>query len=307
MTNSSNTITISEYCKDHLLLIPEGLHDFKDAAPIMNHGTAGIFHKLVHEDTMYVEFFTNAPCIVYVTRGRENFFDPDGTEIITGPGDILLIPRHHHMVSNFANKSGPLEAWLFFFSDTVIKDFLKFRSPYALNGFDSRPALLETNAKTSARLPSFIDALTSVYGGLKPPFSLTKTKLVELLLLLDMESADGQFHKFLINQNLDHARRNIKQVMRQNADLDLSVAEYARLSGRSVSAFQRDFKREFGISPGSWLRESKLERSHELIVTSQESVSEIAHRIGYADTSHFIKAFKAQFGCTPKQMRQRVI
>ena len=92
--------------------------------------------------------------------------------------------------------------------------------------------------------------------------------------------------------------------MRQTADLNLSVADYAQLSGRSVSSFQRDFKRAFGVAPGSWLREARLLKGHDLVINSATSISDIAHMVGYADTSHFIKAFRSKHGQTPKQLRQ---
>lgn len=283
-----------------ILLIPEGLRVFAGAKAVMTAGQAGIFHKLLDKDAFGTEFFTNAPCLAYVLRGQETFFDADGAKTVVASGDTLLLPRHHHMVSDFRAEKGPLEAWLFFFSDAVIDEFLKATSLASVPASKSRTALFEG----SASLRAYIDALPKVYGTVRSPPALVKAKLLEVLLLLHMHDRNRQLQSFLANENAGRSRRNIKQLMRVYALADLSIADYATLSGRSVSSFQRDFKREFGEAPSVWLRRAKLEHAHEMVINSRVSISEIAHAAGYADTSHFIKAYKSCFQQTPKQLRQ---
>lgn len=294
--------TLSDHCRDNVLLIPDGMFEFSDAHPVMSHGRAGIFRKYIRQDLTGVEFYTNAPCLAYVQAGRELFHTPDGDEITVAAGDMLMIPRNHHMVSDFVNADGPLEAWLFFFSDAVIERFLQDVPAQKQPDSSSVPCLFAG----SPCLKAFVAALPEVYRDISASRALVNSKLLELLLLLAHQDHGAQLHQFLINQNPAHARRNIKQVMRQNAGLDLSVADYAQLAGRSLSAFQRDFKREFGQPPGVWLRTARLDRGRELVVNSTEAISAIAHHVGYADTSHFIRAFKERFGDTPKQLRQRL-
>lgn len=291
--------TLAVHVRDNRLLIPEDLHGFADARPIMSHGLAGIFHKLIRTDMTGVEFFTNAPCLAYIRRGRETFYDADGREIVVGPGDMLFLPRQQHMVSDFHNADGPLEAWLFFFDPIVIAEFLRGASPAPVAG-QGEAALFAG----SARLEAFVSALPEVYGGMATPAALVRAKLLELLMLLHLHDTAHQLHGFLMHQTQQAGRRNIRQVMRAHALEDLSVADYARISGRSLSAFQRDFKRAYGVPPSVWLRQARLEHAHGLVTGSQAPISEIAHAAGFADTSHFIKLFKASFDITPKQLRQ---
>ena len=282
-----------------ILLIPEGLYQFTGARDIMTYGQAGIFHKRLNQSAFGTEFFSNAPCLAYVMRGRETFHDADGTETVVTAGDTLLVPRHHHMVSDFSSDTGPLEAWLFFFNQAVIADFLQATSRDAASPPASKTALFEG----SPCLRAYMDALPKVYDTLTAPPALVKAKLLEILMLLHLHDRHGQLHGFLINENARRVRRNIKQVMRAHALADLTIADYALLSGRSVSSFQRDFKREFGEPPSAWLRRAKLEHAHDLVINSRSSISEIAQAAGYADTSHFIKAYKGFFHLTPKQQR----
>lgn len=282
-----------------ILLIPEGLHKFAGARTVMTSGRAGIFHKLLHQNAFGTEFFSNAPCLAYVLRGSETFFDADGEETTVYPGDTLLVPRHHHMISDFSSADGPLEAYLFFFSDAVIGEYLSATAKGATAAPDSKTALFAG----SPSLRGYVDALPRVYDDLIAPPTLVKAKLLELLLLLHLHDGDGQLYNFLVHENTNRARRNIKQVMRAHALADLSIADYATLSGRSVSAFQRDFKREFGETPSVWLRRARLEHADDKVVNSQDTIADIALAAGFSDTSHFIKAYKSLFNETPKQRR----
>lgn len=294
---------IAHYCHDNILLLPDGLHEFAAARAVMVNGASGVFHKLIRDDMRGIEFFTNAPCLAYVVQGRERFHDPEGAETVVTAGDMLLMPRHMHMVSDFRNADGPLEAWLFFFNDAVVAEYLQATSPRAVA---AAPRSRTARFAGSACLKAYVEALPRVYGAVAAPPVLVKAKLVELLMLLHLQDRQDQLHGFLVSQNAGHARRNIRQVMREQALADLTVADYARLSGRSLSSFQRDFKREFGESPSVWLRRVRLERAHEMVTTSGVSITEIAQHTGYADTSHFIKAYKAHYAATPKQTRQRL-
>lgn len=285
--------------KSNILLIPDGLHSFAGARAIMTCGRAGIFHKRLNQDAFGTEFFSNTPCLAYVIRGRETFFDADAEETTVTPGDTLLVPRHHHMVSEFSSINGPLEAYLFFFSDGVIADFLAETSRGPVSAPKSKTALFAG----APSLQEYVDALPKVYRNLRATPLLVKVKLLELLLLLHLHDRQGQLLSFLAHENADRARRNIRQVMRAHALADLSIADYASLSGRSVSAFQRDFKREFGQTPGVWLRHARLEHAHERVLGGQDTIADIAMAAGFSDTSHFIKAYKSLFKATPKQHR----
>ena len=81
----------------------------------------------------------------------------------------------------------------------------------------------------------------------------------------------------------------------------LTLNELARLSGRSLSAFKRDFQDEFNTSPALWLKNKRLDYADFLLRNSTKNVSEISTEIGYESVSHFIKTYKEKYGTTPKR------
>jgi AraC family transcriptional regulator len=72
------------------------------------------------------------------------------------------------------------------------------------------------------------------------------------------------------------------------------IEELARLAGVHPVAFARTFRRRYGRSPSEYLRECRLDYAAGLLRDRQASQSDIAARAGFADVSHFNRAFRAR-------------
>jgi transcriptional regulator GlxA family with amidase domain len=72
---------------------------------------------------------------------------------------------------------------------------------------------------------------------------------------------------------------------------------------RSLSSFKREFQRCYGMPPGRWLLERRLERASALLNTTSMNVTQIAFECGFESSSHFSRAFKDKFGRTPRTFR----
>ena len=83
----------------------------------------------------------------------------------------------------------------------------------------------------------------------------------------------------------------------------LNLSEIAKLSGRSLSGFKREFLDIFGVSPGLWIKDKKLEHAAFMLKNKLANVEEVADEIGYASVSHFIKSFKQKYGKTPLKLK----
>lgn len=284
---------------EHCLIIPDGLESFVDATRVMRRGDAAIFHKLIRADALGVEFMTRAPCLCFVINGRESFRTPAGDELVVRAGEMIMLPRNIFMVSDFLSAAGPLEAFLFFFDQATVSAFTR-RLPVA-SGNVSPVGAYRIAAQHG--LAEYVRALSAVYRRLGDDRALLQAKLIELLHLVAALDAPGRLAAFLRENSADAGRRNIRHLVRQHGDQNLSVQDFARLSGRSVSGFNRAFRREFGVAPSHWLAERRLERAREALLASESSVTEIGLAAGYTSTSHFIARFKARFGMTPRQMR----
>lgn len=73
--------------------------------------------------------------------------------------------------------------------------------------------------------------------------------------------------------------------------------EWASRLHTSTKTLQRDFVREFGVSYSQWRTRIRLEAAVVLLET--KSVTEVAHRVGYASVPAFVTAFSREYGHTP--------
>jgi AraC family transcriptional regulator len=68
----------------------------------------------------------------------------------------------------------------------------------------------------------------------------------------------------------------------------------------------RTFRRHFGQSVGSYLRQVRLDWAAHRLATSDDLLVDVAAHAGFADQSHFTRQFRQQIGCTPARYRHRV-
>ena len=95
---------------------------------------------------------------------------------------------------------------------------------------------------------------------------------------------------------------NFKNTIESNKLNKLTIKELAFLCNMSISSFKRQFQKHYQQPPISWFQNQRLEYAAYLITKEKKKSSEIYTLIGFQNHSNFIKAFKAKFGVTPKNL-----
>ncbi len=70
----------------------------------------------------------------------------------------------------------------------------------------------------------------------------------------------------------------------------------------SESQIYRKLKSITDKSTAVFIRSVRLQKAKELIQTSNKTVSEIAYKVGFNDTSWFSRSFKEEFGVPPSDL-----
>ena len=78
------------------------------------------------------------------------------------------------------------------------------------------------------------------------------------------------------------------------------IAESLRISTRQL---ERLFGRYLNSTPKHYFMELRLHRARNLLVQTDQSITEIAMACGFRSTSHFTKTFRAFYGRTPLSQR----
>jgi AraC-like DNA-binding protein len=91
-----------------------------------------------------------------------------------------------------------------------------------------------------------------------------------------------------------------KATMLANLETQTNLEALAKELGVSYSRFRFAFKKQTGYSPREFENMIKLNRSRDLLLREGMSVTETATALGYSTVYYFSRAFKKQFGQSPK-------
>ncbi|WP_271270768.1 AraC family transcriptional regulator [Aliamphritea hakodatensis] len=286
--------TIFQHTQTNILVIPQALFDMQDIRVISHHQNSAILHKSLQQDLTDIEFYTNTPCLIYIENGREVITGSDNktTELLAG--DAVFIPQGLNLHSDFVRQTESLKAYLVFFDDRIIHSFLS-QTQYRNSESSTQPALC-----VLADNPHLEAFFTSLHSHIGEPGYLS-AKLHELLYLLTDNHDKATLFTSLSAVSTAPPKRNLTRLLSQQDIIRLSVSDLASLSGRSLSSFNRDFKQIYNMPPKQWLQEKRLSCAKDLLEQQEMSVTDTALNVGYDNVSNFIRAFKRQYGTTPKQ------
>jgi len=203
-------------------------------------------------------------------------------------------------MSEIPREGGDYACALVFLDPAVVAEFVERRRPTVDLGARSDSVLRRLVVPPLAR--ALIDGLPSLFDDpAARDATVVRVKLMELLLYLDLAPENAGFAGDLA-PGARALGGDLRALMGERYLEPLGLADFARLSGRSLSAFKRDFTVVFGEPPGRWLRRERLEKARFLLESGRGNVTEVCYAVGFGGLSHFIQAFKAAHGVTPKQM-----
>lgn len=109
------------------------------------------------------------------------------------------------------------------------------------------------------------------------------------LLFSSLLNNDQVFSKFIYDNH--YKVKNIQQLV--------------ALSNYSVSAFNKRFKKSFGISPYKWMKDQRAKRIFHEINDYTKNFKVISEEYGFSSLSQFNDFCKVHFGLTPGEIRKK--
>ena len=91
--------------------------------------------------------------------------------------------------------------------------------------------------------------------------------------------------------------------MEKNFMFNMPMERFGYLTGRSLSTFNRDFKKMYSVTPQKWLTQKRLALAHYQLVEMKKKPVDVYLEVGFEDMSHFSSAFKKQYGYAPTRLR----
>jgi AraC-like DNA-binding protein len=93
--------------------------------------------------------------------------------------------------------------------------------------------------------------------------------------------------------------------LRQNAEHQINLEKLAEIYNISYSHFRQMFKKYTGVSPRQYHLQLKIIRAKELLVTTNKSIKEISHELGFQSIFYFSNMFKKKEGVYPTEFRKK--
>jgi AraC family transcriptional regulator len=84
---------------------------------------------------------------------------------------------------------------------------------------------------------------------------------------------------------------------------ELTLEQLAKIANMPVSSFVRNFRSATRVSPHKYVVLRRIERSKQLLRSSDISIVEIAYLLGFSSQSHFSTVFKNCIGESPARFR----
>lgn len=129
--------------------------------------------------------------------------------------------------------------------------------------------------------------------------------------VLALESLTTELLIFASRQNLNFNERKRPlwlekaiEVLRENFAEPFNLNDLADFVGVHPTHLARVFRQFEYCTVGDYIRKVRVENARNKIISSNESLVEIALNTGFADQTHFTRSFKNIVGMTPKEFRK---
>ena len=248
------------------------------------------------------EFRMPAHVLIFVYSGEMTVEDK-GRKTVVHAGEYVFLRRDHLVrIHKYAANGQPYQA----ISIRLERDFLKeywnrYKQRIHLNS-DGRVRAAATKVEANP----YVEAL---FASLKPFAATTEIEPTDDFIRLKQEEAVMVLLQ--LNDRIaptlfdfyDPWKIDILTFMEHNYQEDMTIADYALYTGRSLATFKRDFSRETGTSPERWLTHRRLTEAYRLIKEQGKKASDVYSKVGFKNRSHFYVAFKRQYGFSPIQSK----
>lgn len=268
------------------------------------------FNKLIGDDYLFVEYkcpinseefklWSESDFISYVISGKKDWTSLQ-QKITTKEGQAVYIRKGVYNTKQYFEVDYCV--MLFFITDDFIRRFMnEFNTFKQTDTSLHHSQIFEVDVdETLASL--FMTVFNYFKRGGDVPRDLIELKFKELLYNIILNSKNNKLTSFF-QSLLNKDKVDLNYLMMKNFHSDLTLDEYAKLSGRSLSSFKRGFKEHFNETPRRWINDRRLEYAKSLLVNSQLNINQICYESGFKNTSHFNTAFKEKYKLPPLKFK----
>lgn len=250
-----------------------------------------VFFKFIDADTIYNQLHSHDFFeIFFIINGSIKYSVNNIYEELHSNTVIFVHPSDNHQLTGIADTQILNIAFSQSLFSQLIHMFGYDTSPIIQRSITLRPDLIKTYIEQ-------IRELTASYQSQDSQIIL-KSILVSLLTKLILSSENTQMnYPFWLQQFLN----DISSITVFPEHINTILAR----SDKSNEHISRTFRKYLNTSPTEYINQLRIDYAMGLLVTTSQSILDIALISGFNNLSYFYRSFKAKYGITPKQYRAK--
>ncbi|MBD0405306.1 AraC family transcriptional regulator [Flammeovirga sp. EKP202] len=237
-----------------------------------------------------------------VEYGRNSFDFDEGLMVFSSPGQVYMPTK--------PLKKGDIQGWMLYFHQDLIRNthLGKIISDFTFFNYDIVEAL-HLSEDEERTINGTVQNIESEYSQRIDNHSQRViVSNLELLLTYCYRFYERQFNTRSIQCKgvISQFEKEIKKYFKTERHLDSglpSVEHFANIANLSQHYFSDLIKKETGRKPKDHINQFVIEEAKNLLVGTEQSVSEIAYDLGFRYPHYFTRLFKSKTGHTPIEFR----
>jgi AraC-like DNA-binding protein len=231
-----------------------------------------------------------------ITSGLAEFYTDNG--VVTYPSGSLCLFRRNQLLRILKKPADgkPFTSITIFLDQETLK---KYSLEFGVTSDGVYTGASNIALENDAFMQGYFGSLMPYFAqpGMLTPI-LEQAKTTEAIQLLLRHPA---LKNFLFDFSEPH-KIDLEAYMNKHISYNVPLAQFAKLTGRSLSAFKRDFEKIFRASPEKWLQKRRLEMARFLISQKNRKPSDVYLEVGFQNLSHFSRVFKKEFGINASKL-----
>jgi AraC-like DNA-binding protein len=258
------------------------------------------FVGMKYSSDLYAIAMKDASC--GMQYGRNTYDFAEGVLIFTGPNQVVT--------STQAQAKGSVHGWMIFFHPDLIRNthLGEIIDQYSFFSYDVHEALHLSEQEQDTITDCIHKIEEETRGRIDNMSQRVIVSNLELLLNYCMRFYERQFntrtatHKDTISKVNDYLKAYFKdgQLTEFGVPSIQNIADSVNLSASYLSDL---LKKETGRSAKDHINEFLVDKAKDMLLSTQQSVSEIAYNLGFNYPHYFSRLFKAKTGITPNDYR----
>lgn len=238
--------------------------------------------------------------ICYLKKGRQDYtvdgqlYSLKGNEVfVTFPGEVHGSGRHLH-------GRGALY-WMQVHLPRRGEGFLSLSGEQAQPLASQLRSLPRRHFYGNQQLHALFEQVVHLYQAVDNPLrrlAIGTTIIHWLLQVIECSRAEK-------NRPYTEDIQRVLDWIEQHPEHLFSMDELAEKIALSTSRFKAKFKEQLGVPPAEYVLRRKVEHAREMLLSSSDSITNIAYALGFSSSQYFATVFKRFTHQRPSDLRRR--